>query len=661
MPLPPLLALMALSGEDKTPPVPVPAPRFELAAPLATAPGVMVDTFTTGYGLAQETAKAKGLQGRMIWIDATANLDRYNTEDKIVALVKQIADVGFNTIVFDVKPISGQVVYKSRLAPKLTEWRGKTMDAGFDPLPIMVREAHKDGLTLFASLNAFSEGHRLFNVGPGYARPTLQTVLYEPKPILRAGEASVPLAPGVDKIPPLVSTPGPNPNPTGIGTPPFAPVPPVITGGGVGVVTSLNALVPYGGFYAVVRKDGTVLEAAAVPLPAPPTTPASAPSAPLSAPAVPGKASVAPQTPAIPATTKPVVPVPTIAVPKGGAIVAGLGDGATWLSTNAHVAGKLVFDTEAEYVPIRERPEQQYPLMMNPLHPQVQQYALEIVREVVTNYGIDGILYDDRLRYGGMNADFSESTRAKFEEKMGKRLTWPDDVFKWTLTPGMTRGLRPGPYYDQWMAFRATAIQDFVRTVRYAIKGIRPAALFGVYAGSWYGDYPANGHNYASPNVDAGFWFLSPSYQKAGTAPLLDLLVAGCYYPTATIHEAFERGQSIGATVEASGTLVNRLVRDDTWAYAGIALSDFKDDPLGLTNALQAALASTQGVMVFDLSHDIEPMWPVFARAFAQRREAPHAHMDVLAEIKRRRESLDRLGRKDPPIVISVGSAGTGQ
>ena len=245
---------------------------------------------------------------------------------------------------------------------------------------------------------------------------------------------------------------------------------------------------------------------------------------------------------------------------------------------------------------------------------------------------------------------------------MRRKVAWPDDVFKWTLTSQMTRGLQPGPLYDEWMTFRADEIQDFVRKVRYAVKGLRPTCLFGCYAGSWYGDYPANGHNYASPQADAGgFWFASPGYQRAGTAPLLDLLVAGCYYPTATIYEAFGKGTPIGATVEASGTLVNRLVRDETWVYAGIALSDFKDDPMGLTNALQAALASAQGVMVFDLSHDVEPMWPVFAQAFAQRREAPTAHMDLLADVKRRRARLDLLGKKDPPIVIAAGSSGTGQ
>ena len=635
MPFPALLAALVMGGEDTMPP----APRFELASPLPTVPGVMIDRFTTGYGLAQERAKASGLQGRTLWIDATANLDRYNSEEKIVALVKKIADVGFNTVVFDIKPISGQVVYNSRIAPKLLEWKGKTMDASFDPLPLMIREAHRDGLQLFVSLNAFSEGHRLFNVGPGYNRPTQQTVLYEGRPILRSGDAQTDLVPGIDRLPAV--PPAPVPNSTAI------PVPPPAVPSAVGVVTSLAALAPRGGFYAVVRKDGTVLEANEVPAPLPLPVPPPVTNGTLVPPPVP---------------PKPVVRTPITPVPKGGAIVAGVGDGAAWLQANAHLADRLQFDTAPEYVPIRDRPEQQYPLMMNPFHPAVQQYALDILREVVTNYPIDGLLYDDRLRFGGQNADFSELTRAKFEDRVKRKVNWPDDVFKWTLSPQMTRGMQPGPLYDEWMAFRADATQDFVRKARYALKAIRPNALFGCYAGSWYGDYPANGHNYASPDAESGgFWFASPAYQKSGTAPLLDIIMAGCYYPIATIYEAFSTGTNIGSTVEASGTLVNRLVRDDAWTYASIALSQFKDDPQGLNNALQAALASTQGVMVFDLSHDIEPMWDTFAQAFAQRKEAPTAHMELLADVKKRRAALDRLGKKDPPIVIAAGTSGTGQ
>ncbi|HSI73707.1 MAG TPA: family 10 glycosylhydrolase, partial [Fimbriimonas sp.] len=362
------------------------APRFDLSSPLPTVPGVMLDRFSTGGGIANEMARAKGLQARILWIDATANLERYNSEEKIVQLVKKIKDTGFNTIVFDVKPISGHVVYPSKLAPKLTEWRGRTMPEAFDPLAIFVREAKENSIPLHASLNAFSEGHRMFLIGPGYSRLEQQTVLYESIPVLRSGQLSFALATKINTL----------------------------QEGAISVFTN-SAQVPTSAedsFAVTVRKDGTVhdgFENGGV-----------------------GQG------------------VPTI--PTGGVALYGKGTSAEFLKLNLVPETKAVFDSEAQFVPISLRPEQQYPLMMNPNDPVVQQYALEIVKELVGNYDVDGIVYDDRLRFGGMNADFSELTRRQFETVVKQPLNWPDDVFRWTYNLDLTRGMRPGRFYDQWMA-----------------------------------------------------------------------------------------------------------------------------------------------------------------------------------------------------------------
>lgn len=569
-------------------------PRFELSAPVPTLPGVMIDRLTTGYGFAQETAKAKNLQARILWIDATANIDRYNAEDKIIALVKQIKDSGFNTVVFDVKPISGQTVYPSRIAPRLTEWRGKKLPEDFDPVGPMVRECKYNGLTIFASLNAFSEGHRMFGVGPGYNRPLLQTTLYDPTPIIRVGDATRTISPAIDRYQEsLVS------------------------------VFSAWDKVPngVGAFAVVLGRDLRVVSTHDLNKVGKPTTP----------------------------------------LVRGTTLLAASGASADFLRSQALPGVLVTFDTVAEFVPISQRPEQQIPLMMNPNHPDVQQYAVDIVREFVGKYEVDGIIYDDRLRYGGLNADFSQITRNQFEDFIKKTVKWPEDVFKFTINPNMVRGVQPGPLYDTWMAWRAKKLNDFVQRIRNATKAIRPGAQFGAYTGSWYGDYPALGHNYASPTTQAGFWFLSPEFAKTGTAPLLDFLVTGCYYPTATIHEAMSKGIGIGNTVESSATLVNRLVRDETWTYAGLELSDFKDDPDGLGNALQAALASSQGVMVFDLSHDIEPMWSVFRKAFEPSVVAPHAVKGLLDEVRSKRRRHDFMHPQDTPVIIAAGSSGTGQ
>jgi uncharacterized lipoprotein YddW (UPF0748 family) len=571
------------------------APRFELAAPLPTAPAVMLDSFAVNLGHAQHLARARGLQARILWIDTTANIDRYNTEEKIVNLVRQIRDVGFNTIVFDIKPISGQVVWPSKLAPKIVEWRGRILPPDFDPLAVFVREAKAQKIPLFVSMNAFSEGHRMFLVGPGYDRPDQQTVLYESRPILRstAGE-TFPLATNLNTL----------------------------EEDAIGVFSTAQQVPPAaeGAFAVTLRRDMRVHDGY-------------------------NFGGVGQE-------------VPTI--PRGGVALYATGAGADFLRRVATPGAPLQFASAAEFVPIRERPMQQIPLMMNPHHPEVRKYALDILAEVVANYDVSGVIYDDRLRYGAMNADFSEHARRQFEQAVGQPVQWPSDAFEYTYNLNLSRGVRPGRFYDQWLAFRAQTMQSFVVEARQTIQRIRPRTQFGAYVGSWYGEYPKFGHNYADTNVDAGFWFLSPNYRRTATAPLFDFLVTGAYYPTATIHEAMQRNVEIGRTVEAAGTLTNRLVRDQAWTYAGIMLSDFRDDPDGLLNAMQAATGSTQGVMVFDLSHDIDPFWPVFRRAFAQPRIAPHEVPDVLLMARGRRAEADKRGEKDPPIIIAAGSPGTG-
>lgn len=586
-----ILAALAIRSDG-----PGPRPRFVLAAPLPGIPSVTIDSFMDGIGVAQPTARNRNAQARILWIDGTANIDKYNTEDKIVALIQQIKTSGFNTIVFDIKPISGQVIYQSAIAPKLTEWKGKQLPLDFDPLPIVCREAKGAGLSMLVSLNAFSEGHGLFKVGPGYAQPEHQSTIYVPKPMLDLGAGSrYPLAAKLDTFDPAV----------------------------ISVFTS-SARVPnpqLGSFAVTLKKNGVMVDGFED-----------------------GGLGNG---------------VPT--VPPGGLVLFGIGDAAQFLRDHANPGARANFDTDATYLPMAQSGLTQYPLMMNPNDPAVQDYELSIAREVVSKYPVDGIVYDDRLRYANIAADFSQITRDKFENFLGKKLNWPDDVFKFTLTPNYTQGIRPGPYYDQWMGWRALVFRDYLTKVRQTITQANPNVLLGMYAGSWYGEYPALGNNYSSQKTEAGFWFQSAKYQAGGDADLVDFIIPGCYYTTATIHEAMGNGTSIGATVEAAGRMVHRLVRDETWTYAGLSLTDFKGDADMLQNALQAACASTEGVMVFDLSHDIEPMWPVFARAFAQPATPPHAIKGLLGEVRKRRAALDKAGYKDPPIIIAAGSSGIGQ
>jgi hypothetical protein len=349
-----------------------------------------------------------------------------------------------------------------------------------------------------------------------------------------------------------------------------------------------------------------------------------------------------------------------LVVPRGGMILYGEGQAATFLRSNATPGGRVELDSASKFVRIGDSTDKQYPLMTSPTNPSVRRRLIDLAREFVVRYRVAGIIYDDRLRYTGINGDFTEIARTQFEQVVGKRLQWPDDIYKATYSWNGTRGLRPGPYYDRWMTWRAQVIKDFIGQVRSSMRQVRPDAQLGVYAGSWYGEYSTYGNNWASNDLEAGFWFLDKNYAQTGLAGDIDLLVTGCYYKVPTVFEALIRGKGIGATVESAGYLSYRAVRDKTWVYAGISLSDFKDNPEDLAASLQAAVQTTNGVMVFDLSHDIEPMWPVFERAFRINRIAPTTQPGFLTEIRRRRQWSDSGGKKDPPIIINNGSPGVG-
>lgn len=578
-----------------------------MEAPLTTLPPVRLEWLNDGVGIAQQVARNQQLQARILWIDATANLDRINSAAKIASLVHQIKSVGFNTIVFDVKPIVGYTLYPSKLTEKLTKWKGQTLPLSFDPLREMVAVCRQEGMPIYASMNTFAEGHR--NVateknaeatygkpGPGYERPDDQTVLYEP-------EIRAQMSWGGDEVPvnPVANPGSPSADRLNVYVRASAPKNPIA-----------------GAYGAVVDADGLCV------------------------------ASIGPSSWEYPG------------VPEGGSVLLATGKVGQWIQGNLTPGRRVVFQTKPNFIKISERPDQQIPLMLNPHKPEVRDRVLAFVREIAMNYAVNGIVFDDRLRFGGLNADFSPTARKAFEAFVGKPIQWPADVFEFTANMDLTKGVRPGKYYDSWFAWRAQTLRDWVRSARETIQSVRPGCQLSVYAGSWYGEYWRYGNNYASTSFRAGFQFLNDNYRRTGFADQLDFLMTGCYYGVATVNEALQRNLPAGRTVEAAGQLSNRAVRDQSWVYAGIQLMDFKGRPQKLMEALQAACGSTQGVMCFDLSHDIEKFWPVFARAFSQPRTAPHAVPGLIDEVRKRRAAVDATGQPDPPVIIREGAPGIG-
>ncbi len=575
------LGLVALSQGLATSPN-----RFDLASPLPGIPPVRIDKIGSGVGIAQQMARAKGLQGRILWVDATANIDSYNTEAKIEALMARAKRVGFNTVCFDAKPIVGYTMYPSAHTEQLTSWRGKKLPAGFDPIPFFIREARKNGLQIFLSFNAFSEGHRMAREqrnnefadgkpGPGYELPDQQSVQVQFAPVIRIGQREF-------ELPATLNQMGPE---AGL----FNRQPP----------QDVAAFLIQGGRLQTYQGGAVAAEDRLLVF---------------------GRA------------------------PEGMA---------NFIGQRVELRSRATFARSSEG-------QNQIPLMMNPFDHRVQERTLKYVTEAGSRYDIDGFLYDDRLRYTGWDGDFSPLTRQLFEKEVGEPLRWPDDVFIKTYNWDLKQGTRPGKHWDAWWIFRAREMNRWVDRASKELKRHRPNAMFGIYAGSWFGEYDNYGANYAASTASAPFPWMTRGMRQQGFADHLDLFVAGCYYRVPTIFDAMVTGANEGRTVEAGAQLTNRVVDDEAWSVAGIALDVFAKSPEEVLGVLQAAVASSQGVMVFDYSHTFDVFEPYLAKAFSRPAIAPWTDRRNLAEVKRQKRIRRAAGALPPPIYLQPGAPGVG-
>ena len=99
---------------------------------------------------------------------------------------------------------------------------------------------------------------------------------------------------------------------------------------------------------------------------------------------------------------------------------------------------------------------------LNPVLPEVQEFALRFIREIVTNYDFDAYALD-YCRFPDYQSDFSEASKEAFEKYIGGLVeTWPGDVFTYNASGERV----PGKYYKEWWEFRSMIIHDFVARVR---------------------------------------------------------------------------------------------------------------------------------------------------------------------------------------------------
>jgi uncharacterized lipoprotein YddW (UPF0748 family) len=396
----------------------------------------------------------------MLWMDATANFARLSTIDSVKYYLQKCKEVGVTDIVIDVKPISGEVLYESNIAPVMQEWKGFTRNKSYNFLQTAIEEGHKLNLKVHASINIFSGGHSTFKRGIIYNNHAdWQSKLYTDSGMLDISKAK----------------------------------------------------------------------------------------------------------------TK--------------------------------ISG-----------------------MLNPANLDVQKYELAILSELLNKYkALDGIILD-RVRYDGMEADFSDLSKKLFEKYIGKKVKqFPTDIFSYKK--GEKKLVKaPGVLYKEWLEWRASIIYNFFKDARIVAKAANPKIVFGDYTGAWYPTYYEVGVNWASNKYDVQkdypTW-ATKKYQQYGYAELLDLYSSGCYFYEVTKQEVADSNEIKAArteagmsdqkapwySVEGSAEMAMNITMKAAPLLGSIYVDQYKKNKEQCVKAMQMCLDKTNGLMIFDMVHIVERDW----------------------------------------------------
>lgn len=168
----------------------------------------------------------------------------------------------------------------------------------------------------------------------------------------------------------------------------------------------------------------------------------------------------------------------------------------------------------------------------NPANDDVQNYLCSLLKDLA-KYNLDGIFLD-RGRFDGIQSDFSDITRKKFEAFLGgvKIANFPTDILPLGATMKDIASMSQfPPYFTKWLEFRTKVMYDFMAKAREAVKSVNTNVKFGVYVGGWYSTYYEVGVNWASKKYDTSAYYkwATSNYKNNGYAALMDQMLIGAY------------------------------------------------------------------------------------------------------------------------------------
>ncbi|MHB1456977.1 MAG: alpha amylase family protein [Armatimonadota bacterium] len=471
----------------------------------------------------------------ILWCDAEANCTRLNNQLAVAELINNAKNANVDTIIVDVKPLSGEVLYLSNIAPRLNIVDGYQYPSDFDLLATMITEGHNAGIEVHAGINVFCEGHRQWGRGPAYNNRNWQVVSYEADRIIDFPNSN---QIRVEKIDPWDRSASPTIFTKKTGS-------------------SLETLQDR--CYLVIHND--VIENMVL-----------------------------------------FENIDT-SIPENGCILAidekNILDG-------IQIGDKIKWSTIHTKRVCEDSQIPSWGIFVNPIG-SAKEYELNIVKEIVGNYDIDGIVFD-RMRYPNIYADFSELSLDSFSRWLGiGKTVYPDDIFLINDKPWLP--IIPGRLFKRWLEWRASRINDFAKKAVDTVRSLKPEIETGIYVGSWYESYYDVGVNWGSKNYHPGYDWMTPGYNHTGYSELFDYICTGCYYPVISRADARRLGKPEGATVEAGCQLSVKAINGASCVYGSLYLRDYNDNPDNFHNAVNMAVSETDGVMLFDLVYIEKYNW----------------------------------------------------
>ncbi|MBR7129763.1 MAG: family 10 glycosylhydrolase [Tidjanibacter sp.] len=239
---------------------------------------------------------------------------------------------------------------------------------------------------------------------------------------------------------------------------------------------------------------------------------------------------------------------------------------------------------------------------LNPANPDVAEFLCNLLKELAAYEELDGIVLD-RCRYDNLMSDFSDISRTKFEQYLGRTIAnWPADV----MAPGsatLPATLTTVQY--EWLEFRAKTIHDFIVKARDAVKSVNSDISFGAYVGAWYATYYEVGVNWASPRFGvAGTYpkWATADYKNYGYADHLDVLLVGAY---ASVEKIYGAGEW---SVQGFCKLAHDKVMGDCVVIGGPDVGNGTGWTAGgkaneAKQTVDAAINACDGYFLFDLIH----------------------------------------------------------